>query len=413
MKCVISICALSHVFLVLLFVMAQPAFARMDESVGKVTTRLSPSQVLSGIYQPFTGPLHELEKTFRDERNYIVWIHVPAQHPMDLRTSDRFRQWALATPVTQMTVSHNMVAFRCKNKNGEMVTGATGMTGASNLQDAKALLGGYGISIFFATYTDGHLNPQQEVGDYITTNLSKRGAIFGGFEVTDEQCESMQSYLSAFVNHPGRPFENFSSVKDPEKMEGGGCVTFASVLLKKAGLLDTVIPSFYRDLRAARYLLGGNLPPIKDVIPPPTPWLKGRRRDITGNLFWGESWDSDPPTFPGFVSLRQMDPEKMGYALKQFANVYLENQGSSSIRTRDARWLAASPLGPRVAVTGNNMANPPNLDISRTLIDDSFDDEMAAIGRTARAWFRSRVKAGYRIRLEQTAGMPVLLMEKL
>ncbi len=391
------------------------AFARMDQEEGEArTAKLTPEQVLAGIYQPWTGPLHELEKNLRDDRNYVVWIHVPAQHPMDLRSSEMFRRWALATPVTQMTISHNMVAFRCRNKDGQMVTGATGMTGASNLQDAKALLAGYGLSIFFATYTDGHLNPQQEVGDYVTKNLEKRGAVFAGFEVSEAQCNSMQGFLSDFVHHPSRPFERFSSVQDPEKMQGGGCVTFASALLKKAGQLDTVIPKFYRDLSAARYLLGGNLKPVADVEPPRTPWLNGRRRSISFNLFWSNPWDagpSEPYYLSGDISLHQMDPEKMGYTLKQFAQVYLESQRGTA-RSRTSRKLAASPLGPRVVVSANNLVNPPNLEFSSTVIDDSFDDEMAEIGQEARSWFRSKVNAGYRIRMGEAVGMPVLLLEK-
>ena len=98
--------------------------------------------------------------------------------------------------------------------------------------------------VVLAVYTDGHLNPESEVDGYVTKNLKKRGAIFGAFEVTEEQCGAMQGFLSDFVHHPNRPFGRFSNVGDPEKFEGGGCVTFASALMKKAGILETVIPSF-------------------------------------------------------------------------------------------------------------------------------------------------------------------------
>ena len=392
--------------------LSAPALARMDQAPAETPPKLTPAQILGGIYQPWTGSLHELEKALRPDRNYVVWVHVPAQHPMDLRSAEMFRRWALATPVTELTISHNMVAFRCRKGDGQFRTGATGMTGASNLQEAKALLAGYGLSIFFATYLDGHLNPAAEVDGYITKNLKKRGAIFGAFEVGEEQCNQMQEFLVAFVNHPRRPFERFNNIGDPEKFEGGGCVTFASALMKKAGILTEVIPNFFRDFHAARYLLGGNLKPIDGVEPPPTPWLKGKRRSISFQLFWNNPWHSAPADFDGFVHLRQIDPEKMVYTLKQFAATYLEGLAGST-RAREAGKLAASPLGERVAVSANNLIDPGGpLQFNQYLIDDTFDEEMASVGKTAREWFRQKTKDGYRIRLDQASGMPVLLLEK-
>ncbi len=401
----------AYAFILALFLFAHAALARMDDSGPQgPTPRLSPQQILSGIYQPWTGALHELEKTLHKDRNYLVWIHVPAQHPMDLRSSEMFRRWAIATPFTELTISHNMVAFRCRNKEGQMVTGATGMTGSSSLQEVAALLDGYGLSIFFSTYTDGHLNPEREVGDYINKNLVRRGAIFGGFEVSNEQCDSMRDYLSAFVHHPRRPFERFNNIGDPEKFEGGGCVTFAVTLLKKAGLLDTVIPSFYRTFSVARYLFGGNLWPVKKMEPYPTPWLKGARYSIPLSAFWNRPWNAVPVNFPEYVHLRQIDPEKMVYTLQQFAKVYLEGQGGS-MRAREAKWLSTSTLGTRISVSANNLLGGP-WKYSRTPINDSFDPQMAETGRIARSWFRAKVKDGYRIRLNYAVGMPVLLLER-
>jgi hypothetical protein len=288
------------------------------------------------------------------------------------------------------------------------------MTGSSNLQDAKSLLAGYGVSIFFAVYTDGHLNPESEVDAYVTKNLKKRGAIFGAFEVTGEQCASMQGFLSDFVHHPSRPFERFSNVGDPEKFEGGGCVTFASALMKKAGVLDTVIPSFFRDFYVARYLMGGNLKPIADVEAPATPWLKGKRRSVNFNLFWGAHWDVAPPDFPGFSHLRQIDPEKMVYTLKQFAAAGLAQEPGSR-RASMARRLAASPLGTRTAIGAQLVPDNDGrmtMQYSSSVIDDRFDAEMARTGAVARDWFSARIADGYRARLGEAVGMPVLLLEK-
>lgn len=377
---------------------------------------LSPAQVISSVYQPWSGPMLDVQKSLRNGANYVIWIHVPAQHPLDLRSAENFRKWFNATPLTQLTISHNMVAFRCRNEQGQIVTGATGMTGSSNRQDAKAILAGFGLSVFFSTFTDGHLNPQKEVDEYVTKNLRKRGAVFTAFEVTDDQCKSMQDYLVGFIRAPGRPYENFSSVQDPEKMEGGGCVTFASALMKKAGQLESVIPHFYRNIGAAKYLLGGNLRKVQDVIPPVLPWLNGKRYSVSILKFINANWTYSPPDskYPGTAYLRQMDPEKMGYALQQFSKVYLETISDPAKRAEEARKIAESPLKLRVVTgLGKDYSKPdwPYVEY-KSPINDSFDPEMAQIGREARAWLKGRLDAGYSIRMGQAVGMPVLVIER-
>lgn len=393
---------------------AAPAFARMDPKPGgdAPAPRLTPKQILSGIYQPFTGPLAEMEKNLRQDRNYIVWIHVPAQHPMDLRSAEMFRRWALGTPVTQMSISHNMVAFRCRNESGQFVEGATGMTGASRLQEVKALLKGHGLGVFFGTFTDGHLNPQAEVGEYIAKNLKNRGTIYGAFEVTQEQCADMQKFLVEFVHHPRKPYERFNTIGDPEKFEGGGCVTFARSLMKKAGLLTPVLPMMYRNFSIARFMVGGNLKPSPDFEPMATPWLKGKKRSISLNMFWSTPWEMEPSSMPGRLYLKQIDPEKMVYTLRQFAAAYLEHAPPEE-RSRNSKWLAAGPLKTRVVTSANNLIDPGGpYEWSKITINDAFDPEMAAIGRASREWFRAQIREGHRMRLGSAAGMPVLIMER-
>ncbi|NJL24517.1 MAG: hypothetical protein HC902_04670 [Calothrix sp. SM1_5_4] len=120
----------------------------------------------------------------------------------------------------------------------------------------------------------------------------------------------MTSFLNTFIHHPARPSTRYGLIPDVEKFEGGGCVTLAAVLLKKAGQLDTVIPKFFRRLTAARYLMGGNLDPVPYTLPPDLPWLKGVRRFVHPNLVLNENWEDAPADFPGHVSLRLIDPEK-------------------------------------------------------------------------------------------------------
>lgn len=389
-----------------------PAHARMDQEEPVAKPPVTPESILAGIYQPWTGPLKELEKTLDKEKNYVVWINVPAQHPMDLRTSDQFRRWVVATPYAEMTISHNMVAFRCRDREGKWKVGATGMTGASDKQEIKMLLGGWGLSVFFSTFTDGHLNPVKEVDEYITKNVAKRGTVFAGFEVSGEQCENMQGFLEDFVRHPSKPHTKFGLLPNPENMEGGGCVTFASVLMKKAGILESVTPSFFRHVSAGRYLFGGNLKAVPNVDPSPTPWLGTKKRSISMNLLLNAFWDSAPSSFPGYVSLSVMDPEKMLYSLKQFGAVYVENLPANR-QPAEKAYLERSPLGLRTVLSGNRLPENNNrIEFRRYPITDTYDSEMAAMGEESRAWFRAKVQEGYSLRRAEAVGMPVLLMER-
>lgn len=366
----------------------------------------APEEIWSEINQEWQGPLKEVEPNLNARKNYIVWINVPAQHPMDLRSADQFRKWTMATPPRELTISHNMVAWRCRANDGQMHIGATGLTGGNGKQDLKMFLDGFGLSTMFAVYTDGHLNPVWEVGKYISKNLATRGAIFAGFEVSEDQCSSMLGFLREFVWHPNKPYRNFGLIPQPDRFEGGGCVTMASVLLQKAGLLESVAPSFFRTLVANRKLMGGNLIQPKGVALPPVPWLKGKPRFISISRLLYSQWDEPSDTM---IDLKLMDPEKMAYSLKQMGKVYLQN-APEELRTSDAAFIESSQLGTRVVVTKELFAQLDK-EAKHTPINDEFDLEMAQIGKEAREYFEEQVASGKKIRLGRAVGMPVLLLE--
>ncbi|NJL24518.1 MAG: hypothetical protein HC902_04675 [Calothrix sp. SM1_5_4] len=150
------ISTMKHIFTVVIAAMAVSFSTSAEESVRK-----SPSEIQKSIYTPWSAPLSDLERLIAPKRDYVFWIHVPARHHLDLRSSDHFRQWTLATPTNEMSISHNMIAFRCRDRQGRLRQGATGMSGGSSHdQEKKMILGGYGLSLFLTTFTDGYLNSQ-------------------------------------------------------------------------------------------------------------------------------------------------------------------------------------------------------------------------------------------------------------
>jgi hypothetical protein len=359
---------------------------------------------LFGIYQPWTGVLKNLKTSLDQDKSYVIWINVPSQHPLDLRTSDSFRKWIIATPETEMSISHNMIAWRCRNDNGQMYEAATGMTGESSNQSARMINAGFGLTTFKTIFTDGQLNPVWEVDMYIKSNLKKRGVVFLGFEVDDRDCRNMNNFVLDFVKHPTEPFYRFGTTPDPAKMEGGGCVTFASELLNRAGILQSVIPSFFRHIRFRQDLMGGNIENApSEIEPPPLPWLNGRSRKLSKLHLFLSRWEVKGRTMQ---SMQQMDPEKMLYVMKQFAHTYLQ-QLSPEEKQKEQAAFSATPLGPRVTV-GKSLLSPKRY----TLINDQFDG-MSEVKDLSRKWIRKKQREGFQLRREWTEiGMPAFIFER-
>lgn len=376
----------------------------------------TPEQTLEEIYRPWGGPLRKLEQLLKPGKNYIVWIDVPAQHPVDIRSGDSFRKWLIATPLTEISVSHQMLAWSCLDKDGRAVTGATGMTGVNSNQHIQMMLRSFGLSFFFSTFTDAVLDPSAEVESTIVSNAQARGAAYIGFEVTREQCDAMQAFLADFVHRPQKPFTRYGFALDADKMEGGNCASFAAAMLKNADILTPVLPLFRRSISVLRWLMGGNLGAVKHTELPELPWLEGKQNPVAYVTLLTESWENPGDGLDsGKIRLVTMDPEKVLYAMKQFANVYLETLPENR-RREEATYLESTPLGLRTVVsadfTGPNAREAALKTYTKFRIDDAFDPETASVGAAARNWVRQKMAGGFHLRRATVDAMPVLFLER-
>jgi hypothetical protein len=364
----------------------------------------SSSQIVDGLFRPWSGPLAELGQKLPPRGNFVVWMNLPAQHPMDLRSGEHFRRWALPIPQSELSISHSMIAWRCEGPGGRWITGATGVTAASGKQEQQMFLNGFGLSVFLSTFTDAYLQTEAEVGRYIRENLPNRGLVATGFEVSKSQCDSMLAFLHRYIHHPSRPHSRYSFMAEPEKLEGASCVSLVAAMLRKAGVLAAVVPDFQRTMSAPRHLAGGNLPAPSYVVPPRLPWLQGRPHRVSYNTLRNSYWDkrSGQP----MISIRFMDPELMLYAQKQMARAYLE-QLAPNERRRQGTLLAASPLGTRMvrSADGHSVVEFP--------IDSRFDRQMAQVSRKSYGWYQERIRGGYQIRRESMmGGWPLLILHR-
>src|SRR5690606_9487550 len=147
--------------LTVLFISLIPGTSSAKSGGGGELRGQTPQRIMSGIFQPWSGPLGELGRMLPSRGSFVVWINVPAQHPMDLRSAENFRRWVLPAPLSELSISHSMVAWRCEGKDGRWITGATGLTGGTNKQEKRMFLDGFGLSVFFSTFTDAYLQSER------------------------------------------------------------------------------------------------------------------------------------------------------------------------------------------------------------------------------------------------------------
>jgi len=388
-----------------------PAFALASNPNGKNANASqdayepTPSEMIEDFSQPWGAPLTELQPLMKRGKSYVFWLMVPPESPMDLRTPENFRRFIVGNTPFGGGISHNYVAWSCEGPGGRKLEGATAMSGESSGQSKKMILDGFGLTTFFSTFTDGYIDHTISVQDGLLDIGRKHGLATLGFEVSPNECGQMVSFLKKFARHPNKPYSRFGLTPDPEKMEGGGCVTFAMVLLKKAGIFPNVIPLLYRNLSAPRELLGGNMPLPTATEVPGLPWLGGRSHQISMNRMLSTAWI--PQDYS--VNLRVMDPELMLYAQKAIKDVYV-GQFPARESAAEFRYFERTTLGPRATRSATGDGNSAGS--ARYIpIDNSFDPQMAKVQKATSDWALKQMRDGKTIQRGSILGHPVLLLQ--
>jgi hypothetical protein len=260
-----------------------------------------------------------LEKKLSSDRDYVTWIIAEPKTAMDLRSAENFRTSFMSSVTDSKSISHMMIAWSCHDERGKRLVGGAALTGEDGDQTQKMILGGWGMTPIYAVFGDGHLDTAQGIGMMVgVTSKYKVPVAHVSFEVTRENCQNMLKFFKTFLAHPRKPYTRFGLNLDPLNFEGGGCGSFAAALLSKAGVLTTVIPHFWRGLRASQYLMGmglGDLP--KDVeLKLPAEYI-GRF-----NYVWLGDLQLLPWTANDGPLVRLVDPEMGILALRQVALYY-------------------------------------------------------------------------------------------
>ena len=183
------------------------------------------------------GPLEGLKAKLNPNKNYAVAILL---HPVNAFLFQDVR-WFRSTVVAVRKelesnahgkLGHFQVAWSCKVPGNKRMYGMTGQTGERQYQGFNMLTKlGYGMSLFFANFTDGYL--QSSPGSAARVAPSPYGFTWVAFEIGQEDCEQGLFFLDQYIE--SKAYQNFSFVKDPNQLQGGGCTSFAAELLFQLG----------------------------------------------------------------------------------------------------------------------------------------------------------------------------------
>lgn len=368
---------------------ALPAVAQQSDD----PLQLPPAETWTALNEGWSGVYSELEQHLDPDKNYVVWSIIAPKKPLDLRRADSFREFLQHNPSKNISISHNLVAWRCQVPNGDYYMGATGFSGERTGQSAKMVKAGWGLTTFLATFTDGWLSPSIMTGTLWDDRNKKEDVYSLAVEVSGQSCEQMLRYLHDFIMHPDLPMRKFGLRVDPEKFEGGGCISFASSLLQRAGILPQMLKASNRDLWANMYRFGGNDLPLPEATTVPRlQWREGQKpRKIGISQFFSQTWNA---SIQGGVKLSLLDPELMLWGMKNLDDHLLQN-------TREV-----------IHFPGDCVRGESCLLRRSEKIDDHFDKQTARVSSLARAWKKNLENQGYRMQMLTLRESPFLIFQK-
>lgn len=326
----------------------------------------------------------QLRASLDPRKNYLVLHVIEPDFVYDLRTGEDFRSSLLAIGLPRLinsnvSVGHAFLSWRCQVPGG-VAEGTTGFTGELDKQFTKMMRTGWGMTSFYSSFDDGHLQtPRLLDFEFNEGHPIHTVAI----EVGEDVCHRTLGFVRAFVSHPSKPYENFGPNLDPLKFQGGGCGSFVVSTLQAGGLFGNLpIPqSTWRTLRANRRLFGYGLKVPEDAVPYRIR-AEGRHTVSLVQLFlsnWNDH-DGDGP------AIRQQDPELYLLFLKTLYRL-------------NAQELAASPQWAEFRGRTEFRMRQVKIHHEMVTYSGSFDEKTAEVVRLTQRWMDGLKQQGYHARM--------------
>lgn len=203
-----------------------------------------------------------------EARDYMVLAYVPPANAIDLSSAEAARGTMARMVFDQLgameagtTIGHLIVGWQCGG-----VQGMTSMSGEQDLQGQKMYLTGWGMTPILSTFLDGEIVPLARFPeDQHRALLEGRGVVVAA-QVGRRDCEAARAEVLRFARHPAQPHQNYSLLLRPELNEGGGCLSFALNVARKAGMMTRLAGLARRDVDVRAVQLGGGGTPPSDVV---------------------------------------------------------------------------------------------------------------------------------------------------
>jgi len=202
--------------------------------------------------------------------------------------------------IKHSSLGHGMIHFSCANPSGSTVDEWSGYSGNFKAEGNDLVVKQKtGLAVLFHKFS-AHFQESDVVEKYMEmTRKAKKRPRFIRFNVTARQCAAMTCHLNRFKSSFADP-EREKNMKygftvDPNTYEGGGCTSYATSFIERAGLYHPIFDRWKRHLTVSEAFIGETIEEKGDT--------DDRRIVRIGKIFGklGKSWTVD-----GYAN-REMD----------------------------------------------------------------------------------------------------------
>ena len=198
------------------------------------------------------------------DNDYLILLPFPPEYPLDVRQADNLRgsmEYAGFTGVSGTPPWPGSAMMI----EAERAATSPATPGRKMARPKDMIRGGWGLTTFLSTFSDGILELREhfdEVRIKAHPSLHNSLSFFPlAIQVSREECGRFLKFFDAFRGPSKQPgatpaYRTFGLTPRPERLEGGGCGSFAVAALKQIGFMDGLLPLFWRKLSASPRLFG-------------------------------------------------------------------------------------------------------------------------------------------------------------
>ncbi len=268
-------------------------------------------------------------------RSYVVVLQVPTVRPFDMRDVDRIRDTILANMIDapgwldeKRLLGHSVIAWQCRSGRG-----VAAMTGESDGQGLMmAVGGGWGATPLVSAYLDGRVLRDGASFDRYTVAMARGEGAIVAFEVSEQDCQAMRTFLGRFLDHPRRPSQHYGLLLDPMRFEGGGCTSFALAMIASSGIWNGGERATYRRIDLYDGVLGRRAAVPAGIVPYRVAQSPGEEKIVPFAALYLRSWKSG-----AFAeTVRIVDPELIFAMLVEMRVAAGESDGWRAARRLSA-----------------------------------------------------------------------------